>query len=60
MKSNAFDTLHKLLYNKNNTRPKIDPWGTLHLMYLEKELYPLHSSEQTEFYNTDNSWSTVM
>ena len=26
MKSKAFDTLHKsLMYNKNNTRPKIDP-----------------------------------
>ena len=39
MKSKAFDTSHKsLMYNKNNNGPKIDPWGTPYLMYLEEEL----------------------
>ena len=36
MKSKAFDTLHKsLLYNNG---PKIDPWGTPNLRYLEEKL----------------------
>ena len=45
MKSKAFDTSHKsLMYNKNNNGPKIDPWGTPYLMYLEEELKPLYSA----------------
>ena len=59
MKSKAFDTLHKsLMYNKNNTRPKIDPLGTLHLMtfnVLREGIIFIHSSVQTEFYKKDNS-----
>ena len=30
------------MYNKNNNEPKMDPGGTPHSKYLEKEFKPLH------------------
>ena len=30
------------MYNKDNNEPKMDPRGTPHSKFLEKELKPLH------------------